>query len=224
MDQDQAFEKWWDEKRRSTYAQMIDKIGQERARDWAHEAWGGCLNANRAGPRLMELDWFRNVCADEMGIDAPGGDGCHPLRDLLRELKAVRAEDGRLPFATERLLHELAKKDGPLASLAEAGLLFTRKGEDYNTGFTRDDYFPMGLQSYAQMLWVKAMRLLSFAMLPRKERHEGVRDTCLDLISYAAFCADWLKRKSYESGSADRRVSSQITKFCRRKEDRKEGG
>lgn len=36
-----------------------------------------------------ELNWFRSVIAQEMGVDAPGGEASHPLRDWLRGLNTA---------------------------------------------------------------------------------------------------------------------------------------
>lgn len=160
----------------------------------AYDAGHGAQNLNA---QLVEESesWFRSVMAEEMGVDAPGGEGVNPLRDMLRELKSFK-EGGQAADTPEGLLTALQRHGGNLAPLAEAGLVAVRKGKDYNTGVSRDDYFPLGLASYAQMIWVKCLRLVSFAKMPRSEENEGVRDTLLDLINYAAFAADWLHRQS----------------------------
>jgi len=100
-------------------------------------------------------------------------------------LKQARIED---------ILAELKSRGSNLGPLAEAGLLAIKKGGDYNDGHSRDEYFPLGLSSYAQMLHIKCTRLLSFARNPREANFEGERDTLLDLINYSSFAIDWLDR------------------------------
>jgi hypothetical protein len=168
--QDAAFEKWFSDKKRSTYSQMIDQMGEERARVVCREAWYAALNHNEVTDSL-------------------------PQR--LERLRMLEAAD-QDPV---RLLTLLAGRGGAEGALGEAGLLFMKKGQDYGTHGERDDYFPFGLQSYAQMLWVKALRLVSLAKAPRETNFEGVRDTLLDLISYSCFAADWLKRGGRRAGT-----------------------
>jgi len=96
---------------------------------------------------------------------------------------------------TVDLLKALTLRGGHLEALAEAALLCVKKAEDYNAGtVNRDSYFPFGLQSYAQMLHTKSQRLISLCGKAESENFESARDTCLDLINYAGFAADWLKR------------------------------
>jgi hypothetical protein len=90
-------------------------------------------------------------------------------------------------FTAEELLERLSQMDGAPGALGEAGLLAYRKGKDYNASVKRTDYFPMGLASYAQMLHVKSMRLVSLATAHKDPVNEKVRDTGLDIISYASF-------------------------------------
>lgn len=140
-------------------------------------------------------DWWKEKRAStfaQMIVDM----GEEQVKRLSREAwyAALNAQDDE-QVPTESMLHDLSKRGGSAAILAECGLLAIRKGADYNTGFDRDAYFPLGLASYAQMLWVKCLRLVSFAKTPREEQNEAVRDTLLDLINYATFAADWLTRR-----------------------------
>jgi hypothetical protein len=108
-------------------------------------------------------------------------------------------------YSSSELLEELAKRGGTLKACADAQLLCLKKSEDYNqTGgkagtfeASRDDYFPFGLVSYAQMLHTKSQRLISLAKKAStgNANFESARDTCLDLINYASFAADWLERE-----------------------------
>lgn len=108
--------------------------------------------------------------------------GCE-TEDLLRMVDAAD------------LLRELTRRGGAPAALGEAGLLAFRKADDYNDGRSRDEYFPLGLASYAQMLHVKVTRLLSLSRRPREAANEPARDTALDIVNYASFLADWLGRQ-----------------------------
>jgi hypothetical protein len=134
----------------------------------------------------------------KLGVRPEDADLCKEVARVawVRSLMAERAGPKPTDYgvSTERLLEMLAARDGAEGALAQAGLLFHRKGRDYNTDVDRDDYFPFGERSYVQMLWVKVQRMKSLALAPRGTQFEGMMDSCLDLISYAAFFADWLKR------------------------------
>ena len=79
--------------------------------------------------------------------------------------------------------------------LKEAAALASRKAEDYNGGPTRDDYFPFGQYSYTQMIHTKALRLQSLTMNEDEPNYEGIRDTLLDIINYAAFNINAIDRE-----------------------------
>lgn len=67
------------------------------------------------------------------------------------------------------------------------------KGKDYNTGVALTDYFPFGHESYAQLIYMKAMRLRSLIEVMRaggKPNFEGIEDTVLDLLNYGTFYAE----------------------------------
>lgn len=102
-------------------------------------------------------------------------------------------------LTTELLLAELASRRGPVGALAESAILQVRKSQDYNdNGVTLDDYFPFGQMSYAQMMHVKVMRLISLSRMQsagQQPNFEGIVDTLKDIINYASFNVDWLKRK-----------------------------
>lgn len=92
------------------------------------------------------------------------------------------------------LLEELRLRGGTYTALADAALLYERKSQDYNAGVSRDTFFPFGLKSYTQMLHTKTQRLVSLCHAQGAPNFESARDTVLDLINYASFCADWLER------------------------------
>src|SRR4051812_8375836 len=76
----------------------------------------------------------------------------------LNEAKPEIIDAALSALDTEHLLRALAARTGAPGELGAAGLLAFRKGEDYNVGAVkRDDYFPLGLASYAQMLHVKSI-------------------------------------------------------------------
>lgn len=152
------------------------QVSVERALQWAYEA-------GRVGLMGLDLGMPYKVVRlhDSFSVE--------PLVEPTIRLSPV-------PPTAEALLEELRRQGGSLQALAEAGLVAVKKGEDYNAGFGRDDYFPLGLASYAQMLWVKALRVVSFAKQPRAPNNEAVRDTLLDMINYASFAADWLGRQT----------------------------
>ena len=135
-------------------------------------------------------------------------------RNRIKELEAAQQgaadlfkEDTLETRSSYDLLRELEARGGHPGALAEAALLCARKSEDYNRGaegagdmhkVIRDEYFPLGLPSYAQMLHTKSMRLLSLSRtdIAARPQFESARDTALDTINYAGFLADWLGRKS----------------------------
>lgn len=94
------------------------------------------------------------------------------------------------------LLSALQSRGGAVGALGEAGLLSLAKAGDYNSGLARDQYFPLGLASYAQMLHTKSLRLVSLATKPSAAAFESTRDTGLDTINYASFLVDWLTRQA----------------------------
>ena len=69
-----------------------------------------------------------------------------------------------------------------------------RKSSDYNKDQSVHDYFPFGHKSYAQMLHVKAKRIVSLAGDNKEQpAFESARDSVLDLINYAVFYLEFLE-------------------------------
>lgn len=108
------------------------------------------------------------------------------------------------------LLTELANRGGTFKAVAQAQLLVLRKSADYNQAggagkdpatADRDQYFPFGAMSYAQMVHVKAQRLNSLVLKAADSggtpNFEGIRDTLLDIINYSSF---WIERLDREGG------------------------
>lgn len=77
--------------------------------------------------------------------------------------------------------------------IAPAMLLTVKKHEDYNNSIKLVEYFPFGHKSYVQMLHVKLMRLRSLAE-NAEPNFESVEDTVLDLINYAVFYLQFLRK------------------------------
>jgi len=84
-----------------------------------------------------------------------------------------------------------------LELLAPAARMVFTKGEDYNNK-GQDDlhlYFPFEDKSYAQLLYMKARRIVSLAKQTGEPNHEKVTDSVLDLINYAVFYLDFLDQR-----------------------------
>jgi len=66
--------------------------------------------------------------------------------------------------------------------------LVDRKGKDYNTGPTLEQYFPFGDASYIQMIHLKSLRLVATASKGAVAiNFESKKDSTLDLINYCVF-------------------------------------
>ena len=81
--------------------------------------------------------------------------------------------------------------------LAEAAILLRKKSMDYNNDPNPDparrEYFPFGHHSYLHMLHTKFERLKAVCLSDEANPNfESARDSCLDLINYAAFYAAYL--------------------------------
>lgn len=70
------------------------------------------------------------------------------------------------------------------------------KSKDYQGSiFKLDDYFPLGDVSYAQMLWVKSLRVMSLAQQRATDvgKEAALWDSLMDLVAYAVFYMEYLK-------------------------------
>jgi hypothetical protein len=74
-------------------------------------------------------------------------------------------------------------------------VIVAKKGEDYNSAVTLEQYFPFGDHSYVQMIHLKALRLVSLAE-KSQINFEGKQDTVLDLINYCVFYLDYLAQEA----------------------------
>jgi len=79
--------------------------------------------------------------------------------------------------------------------IAPAIALVVKKGEDYNSVVELKDYFPFGDISYIQMIYMKALRLVSLAE-NTAPNFEGKLDTVLDLINYCVFYLDHMRNEN----------------------------
>jgi len=159
-----------------------------------------------AGPSVgfqrAEKAWVRP--ADDLG------DFYNRVRTDMHSLDMEQAEliDRVLkPIRSDRLVAALATRPGTLGAVMAAQVLTIKKGEDYNarevnsgkTGHSasRDDYFPFGALSYVQMIHVKSERLKNLVtktMNGGAPNNESLLDSTLDLINYASFLAEYLRR------------------------------
>lgn len=76
--------------------------------------------------------------------------------------------------------------------------LVVKKHEDYQGHiFNLGDSFPLGDLSYAQMLWVKNIRVMSLAHQKfngdAAPNHESLRDSVRDMLAYAVFYLEYLE-------------------------------
>ena len=68
------------------------------------------------------------------------------------------------------------------------------KAKDYGTD--RDKYFPYGHESYLTMLTIKIERLKE--LKGGEAKFESAMDSVVDLINYASFYGDYLRREADE--------------------------
>ena len=106
---------------------------------------------------------------------------------LVRSAELTRnAEAGKMEVS-DKIEVSVWTHDGIMPALLEAAILMSKKAEDYNrSNTTYREYFPYGDKSYAQMIHMKAMRLVNLAEKDEKPNFESVQDSLLDIINYAA--------------------------------------
>tara|TARA_R100000426_G_scaffold85488_1_gene65533 strand:+ start:411 stop:1043 length:633 start_codon:yes stop_codon:yes gene_type:complete len=63
------------------------------------------------------------------------------------------------------------------------------KDQDYNNKNSRKEYFPFGLKSYIQMIWIKVLRMVN-VVDKEKVFNEPLHDSIIDLVNYASFLYD----------------------------------
>lgn len=97
----------------------------------------------------------------------------------------------------ESLADRAEKWDALSPFLKQAAELRVSKGNDYNTGNTLDDYFPLGHLSYFQMLLVKFLRVKSLLVLVSSGRainFDSLLDSVRDLSNYTTYYGERLMR------------------------------
>ena len=113
---------------------------------------------------------------------------------------AVKPEGWKPPDLAMAMSITLADVEALSPVLLEITHLRARKGRDYNAAsVTIEDYFPLGHQSYFQMLFVKVKRIQSLLGIMGKggaPANESLRDTVLDLLNYATFYVEWIDRET----------------------------
>ena len=159
---------------------------------------------------LVDVTFIALGTAAALGIDF---NSCWDavLEANMQKVRAVKPEetkrnhifdlvkpDGWVPPDIERILHAQTHGSaftGRMGPLEEAWKIRQLKEADYQrAGVSRDDYFPFGLTSHAQMIWVKCQRLKSLHDSPGEAENESIRDTLLDLINYASFAIEAIDR------------------------------
>ncbi len=84
--------------------------------------------------------------------------------------------------------------------------VLANKAEDYNGGIVkREDYFPFGVLSYAQMIHTKSLRIISVAeqsLQSKVPNNESLADSLIDIINYAIFMKLYLDTKEREKQTA----------------------
>lgn len=89
-------------------------------------------------------------------------------------------------------------KDEFMKYCEEVAELVEKKHQDYQGSiFNLQDYFPFGEISYAQMLWVKVVRIASLSKAREDgnesmPNYESLKDSVDDLIAYSVFFKDYL--------------------------------
>ncbi len=71
--------------------------------------------------------------------------------------------------------------------------LFSERGDEYNKLSVVHDYFPFGVVSYKQMLWIKALREMN-NLYPLENVLKWKTDSIEDLIVYSLFYWDYLRK------------------------------
>lgn len=96
----------------------------------------------------------------------------------------------------------LVTKD-QLDSVREMSPIFTyltqlrkNKGGDYNAeDIMIDDYFPFQEESYVQMIYLKALRMVALCKKARvggEPNYEGLPGSLVDILNYATFFGEWM--------------------------------
>lgn len=154
----------------------------------AEDYWRAMLQ--EAPPHLLGNQFWHNAYA----LDPSGAKVAASL-----EAREILANS-----SAEVLWRELERRGGLDAAYAAGALLAAEKSKDYNGDRSRDEYFPFGALSYAQMLHVKTLRVVSIARKQAaggKPTFEGLADSMLDLMNYAAFGVERMRRAADDAAA-----------------------
>ena len=80
----------------------------------------------------------------------------------------------------------------------DATIVQQTKDKDYNNKNNREDYFPFGLKSYIQMIWIKVLRMVN-VVGKDKVFNEPLHDSVIDLANYASFLYDEINYDDFDT-------------------------
>jgi len=146
-------------------------------------------NYSEMGDALIDLIYFALGHSYRMGFDFD------------HWFKQVHEANMKKQVATtDRGLTDAAKPDNweepkfniydkiPLLFI-EATKVQIVKDKDYNNKSNRRDYFPFGLKSYIQMIYIKVLRMVN-VVNKKSVFNEPLHDSIIDLVNYASFLYD----------------------------------
>jgi len=105
---------------------------------------------------------------------------------------AIKPE-GWTPPDHMAILEEMEVRMKVCDSFMRATKLKIERGKDYNAGgVTLQEHFPLGLASYFQMCWTKAVRFKALMLDGRKATDRALKDSVLDNLNYFAFAEQFI--------------------------------
>jgi len=144
--------------------------------------------------RLYEMGVPADVVFDDVHLANMAKNRGRKLREVQHDDDAIKPEGWTAPD------HSWLAHMSPVS--VEAAKLRARKSADYrgaDTGVSLADYFPFGILSHAQMIWIKALRIRSVAKQTydaqilgddHATNFESLRDSVVDLHNYVNFAAE----------------------------------
>ena len=144
---------------------------------------------NEMADALIDLIYFALGHCYRMGVD---------FNESFMQVH--KANMAKKKASTERGLSDAAKPEGwkepkvkPLLRIPQlfidAAEVQSKKDKDYNNKSERKEYFPFGLKSYIQMIWIKVLRMVN-VVNKDKVFNEPLHDSIIDLVNYASFLYD----------------------------------
>lgn len=159
-----------------------------------------------AADALIDLTYFTLGRLYEMGVPADvvfmdvHVANMTKKRGVKPERRVQHKDDAMKPEGWKPPDHSWLAHLSPVA--VEAAKLRARKSQDYRgagTSITLKDYFPFGILSHAQMIWIKALHIRSVAKQvydakilgnEHETNFESLRDSVVDLHNYVNFAAE----------------------------------